>query len=380
MAKILVSGMAYDKGKSGISVYINNVLECLSRDHQLDVMMLEEDIAAFPVRNDNLNFIPVNSRWAKPVVNMLWHLFVLPLRIKRGKYDFIFLPAGNRRALLFNPAFTITTVHDLSQYHVPCKYDIFRMFYIKRILPYCVRHDDRIVAVSGSTRNDLVEFWRVPPEKITVNYNGYDARRFNRECDDSAVAEVKRKFAIRRNYILYISRIEYPGKNHINLIKAYEKLPDELKEKYELVLGGSFWAGAEPVKEYAAGSPDRDSINFIGFVPNEELPALYHGASLYVFPSFFEGFGLSLVEAMACGVSVACSNNSSLGEIGGEAALQFDPDNPEEISECMSALLQDEELRDNMIEKGMRRAENFDWQKHAEKIVELYGQRRKTAQ
>ncbi|MFA7232350.1 MAG: glycosyltransferase, partial [Victivallaceae bacterium] len=136
-----------------------------------------------------------------------------------------------------------------------------------------------------------------------------------------------------------------------------------------------FWPGAEPVKEYAEKSPVKDSIKFIGFVNNAVLPDLYRDATLYIFPSLFEGFGLSLVEAMACGVPAACSNNSSLAEVGGDAVITFDPENPDDIAFAMNKMLSSRPLREDMINRGLLRAKDFDWNEHASKLVEMYEKR-----
>lgn len=366
--------MAYDGGKSGISVYMNNMIMELARKHLVYVVMLESDIECFPAAdNPNIRFIKISNLLGRPVINMFWHLLVLPFMIMRGKYDFIFLPAANRRALLFYPFYTIAVVHDLSQYHIPAKYDLFRMFYIKRILPFCVRRANQLIAVSGSTMNDLIRFWKIPPEKIRIIYNGYDHKLYN--CEERAEPQLAAAGGTEKEYILYISRIEHPGKNHLNLIKAYETLPENIRNKYDLLLAGSFWQGSEPVKRYAEQSFCRDSIKFTGYIENSALPSLYRNASLYAFPSLFEGFGLSLLEAMASGVPVICSNNSSLAEVAGEAALKFDPLSVHQIMKCMESVLSDRSLRIKMIESGLQRVKDFDWTKNADKVIELYEKR-----
>jgi glycosyltransferase involved in cell wall biosynthesis len=374
MYKILISGMAYDGGKSGISVYMNNMVRELAREHQVYIVMLESDIERFPAADSsNIRFIKISDLLRNPLINMFWHLLILPFMIMRGKYDFIFLPAANRRAFLFYPFYAIAVAHDLSQYHISGKYDIFRMFYIKQILPFCVRRANQLIAVSNSTRADLIKFWKIPPEKICVIYNGYDHKLYNNK--GITEPQPNPENGIEKNYILYISRIEHPGKNHLNLIKAYEKLSEAIRNKYDLALAGSFWPGSEPVKEYAEQSFCRDSIKFPGYIDGTALPSLYRKASLYVFPSLFEGFGLSLLEAMACGIPVVCSNNSSLAEVAGKAALKFDPLDVCQIAACMERALSDEELRGKMVQAGLRRINDFDWRKNADKVIELYEKR-----
>ncbi len=353
MYRILSSAMGYDGGKSGISEYINQVTEHLCREHQVDLLILEQDREVFPLpESDNLRFITFSGRYAKPALNMLWHSLILPFRINFSEYDFVFLPAGNRRLFARCPKPCLVTFHDLSQFHIPGKYDALRMFYIKKIVPALLKRTaDLVFAVSSSTKRDIVEYYKYPEEKIEVNYNGYNAGRFESEGGDAET--VKQNYKLTKPYILYVARIEHPGKNHLNLIKAYEQLPEELKESYEMVFAGSQWLGGDAVTEYWEKSPDKDRIKFLGFVKNDMLPGLYRGASIYAFPSFFEGFGIPLLEALSSGVPSICANTSSLPEVGGDAVLTFSPDKPEEIRDRLVEVMENADLRKEMVCKGV---------------------------
>ena len=166
--KILLSAIPFDNGKSGISVYIREVVKALeAQGHDLTLIVEDDGAAEF----ERFDLIRIKKRRA--LFSMLYSLFILPWRINWKKYDFCIMLAANRRVFCRYPVFTIAVVHDLSQYHIPVKYDRFRMFYIKRVLPYYVRKAQSIAAISQSTRNDLVKYWHVPEEKITVVYNGF---------------------------------------------------------------------------------------------------------------------------------------------------------------------------------------------------------------
>ena len=369
MYKIFISLMAYDRGQSGISDYINNVVAELSKEHQLFLLILQSDVENFPIRNDNIKLITVSDKLAKPIYNMLWHLFILPFKYNFRKFDFIFLPAGNRRIFAYFPNFTITTFHDLSQFHIENKYDSFRMFYIKKIIPFFLKKVDGIVAVSQATKDDLIKFYNCPAELIHVAYNGYDSKKFNSSPAEKTIQDILPED---KKYLLYVARVEHPGKNHLNLIKAYELLSPELKAEYNLVCAGGWKERSEEVLAYKEDSSDRDNINFTGFFPSEDLIDLYKNASLFVMPSFYEGFGIPLVEAMACGIPVACSDRGPLPEVVGDAALLFNPDNPEEIAGKITEMLQDAKLSKELIDKGNGRLENFQWKLHCEKILQLY--------
>ena len=214
--KILLSAIPFDNGKSGISVYIREVVKALeAQGHELTLIVEDDGAKEF----ERFELIRIKKRNA--LFSMLYSLFILPFRVKWKKYDFCIMLAANRRVFCRYPLFTIAVVHDLSQYHVPVKYDKFRMFYIKKVLPHYVRKAQSIVAISESTKKDLIKYWHIPEEKITVVYNGF--------TPPAPVQTEKLK------QILYISRIEHPGKNHLNLLKAFELLPENLRSTYTLV-------------------------------------------------------------------------------------------------------------------------------------------------
>lgn len=369
MYRILSSAMGYDAGQSGISEYMDNTIRILASEHKVDLIISESDSSIFPADGlPNLKLLKYPDQLSKPAVNMLWHLFVLPFTIDFKKYDFIFLPAANRRLFCRYPIPSIATVHDLSQFHVKGKYDVFRTFYIKKTVPLFLKKIQCIMAVSNSTGNDITKYFGIDKNKITVNHNGYSPGIL-----DGSPADFKAEWLNPdKKYILYVARIEHPGKNHMNLIKAYEKLPKKIKNEYELVLAGRPWNRSAKVTEYAEASEDREKIHFTGFLPDQELRGLYMKASIFVFPSFFEGFGLPLLEAMAAGLPTACSNTSSLPEVGGDAVLTFDPAQPDDISSKIMDIVNNEPLREKLIKKGKKRLEHFSWKKHCETIIKTY--------
>ena len=355
--KILLCAIPFDKGKSGISVYIREVVKALeSAGHELALIVEEDGAREFE------RFELIRIRQGNALFSMLYCLFVLPWRINWKKYDFCIMLAANRRVFCRFPIFTVAVVHDLSQYHVPVKYDRFRIVYIKKVLPHYVRKAQSIVAISHSTKEDLIKYWKIPEEKIRVVYNGFTP-------PEKVETEKKKQ-------ILYISRIEHPGKNHLNLLKAFELLPENLRKEYTLVMAGAPWSGAETVLEYAKNSSCADRFQFTGFVESERLPELYAQSSMYIFPSHFEGFGLSLLEAMHAGLPCSCSNNSSLGELGKGAAELFDPAKPEDIGRAMKQILGSPAYQCELIARGKEKAKNFSWQKTAEGLVDVYKQKR----
>ena len=312
-------------------------------------------------------------RWTRrPVLSMLWHLFVLPFWIwrHRREFDGFAILAANRRVCAFYPLPTTATIHDLANFHIPGKYSRLRMFYLAHILPHFAKKAQHLVAVSGATKADMVEFWHCRPERVTVLYNGLpnDLGK-NAEAQDQA-GPVPCCGILAA--VLYISRIEHPGKNHVRLIEAYSSLPPELAAAHPLVLAGADWKDADTVHAAAERSPFASQIRFTGFVPDDKMEALWASAGFYVFPSLFEGFGLSLAEAMARGIPCACSNNGSLGEIAGDAAATFDPADADDIARALRTLLSETaEERAARVARGIAQASRFSWHDHAAGLVRL---------
>ena len=399
--RLLVSCVPYDGGKSGISVYVREVVAALAaQGHELTLLcepgeelrlgretLDDRRGKTSRLASDVPCQIPSISapRWTRrPALSMLWHLFVLPFWIRRhrGDFDGFFICAANRRVCAFYPLPTAATVHDLANFHIPGKYSRLRMFYLAHVLPHYAKKAQHLVAVSGATKADMVKFWHCRADQVTVLYNGLSRGRDERDQKDKRDVEGERAIASissianipSSSAILYISRIEHPGKNHVRLIEAYSRLPRETAAAHPLVLAGADWKDAEAVHAAAAASPNAAFIRFTGFVTGEKLAEVWAEAGFYVFPSRFEGFGLSLVEAMARGIPCACSNNGSLGEIAGDVALTFDPGSVDEIAAALARLLDESAAeREARIKRGFEWIKRFSWEDHAKGIVELIG-------
>ena len=401
--RLLVSCVPYDGGKSGISVYVREVVAALAaQGHELTLLcepgeelrlgretLDDRRGKTSRLASDVPCQIPSISapRWTRrPALSMLWHLFVLPFWIRRhrGDFDGFFICAANRRVCAFYPLPTAATVHDLANFHIPGKYSRLRMFYLAHVLPHYAKKAQHLVAVSGATKADMVKFWHCREDQVAVLYNGLSRGRDERDQKDKRDVEGERAIASissianipSSSAILYISRIEHPGKNHVRLIEAYGKLPREMAAAHPLVIAGADWKDAEVVHEAAKRSPNAAFIRFTGFVDAADMPRLWSEAGFYVFPSLFEGFGLSLVEAMGRGIPCACSNNGSLGEIAGDVALTFDPYDVDSIAEALKNLLDEsQEARVARVTRGREWIKRFSWEDHARGIAKLLGQK-----
>lgn len=367
--KIFVSVLAFDDGKSGVADYIISVVKELCKNHQLDLLIHRSDAEIFPVKHKNISYRYVSERLKKPLLSMLWHLYCLPFVIKAKQYDVVLLPAGNRRLLARYPKHTVVTFHDLSQYHIPDKYDALRMFYVKNIVPHYLKKAPIIMAISENTKNDLIKYYHLSTSRVDVNYNGYSPDKLKTNVSE---AELRQVHKLTRPYILYNSRIEHPLKNHLNLIRAFELLQEEIRDQYDLVLTGINGNGSDVVMDYVKSSPAKKNIKFMGYVDNRYMAAFYKYAVLYVFPSLYEGFGIPLLEAMASGIPVICSNRSSLPEIGGDAVMTFDPEMSADIALKMLMVLINADLQKKMVNNSLERVKLYSWQRHVEHILDLF--------
>jgi glycosyltransferase involved in cell wall biosynthesis len=375
--RIGISAFAGDGGKSGISQYMANIcgrLVELAPRHELIAFVGDADAHWVQSWHPRLQVVAFPDRIAHPVVSIGWHLLALAPTLARHDCDLVFMPAGNRRLAWRYGVPSVGTVHDLSQLHVPQKYDALRTFYIMRVLPAMMRRLDRVIAVSESTRRDLESYARVAPTRIRVIHNGADLTRFSPDAAGAARDTVARELGIDAPYLLYIARLEHPGKNHVRLLEAFHRLQRRRGRSHHLVLAGGRWSGVEAIDAKVSELGLAGQVHFTGFVPNEVLPALYRAADLLVFPSLFEGFGIPVLEAMASGTPVCASDRSSIPEVVGDAGLLFDPEDVDAMAAAMERLLDDSGLRARCVAAGLERAAGFTWDRAAATVLETLEQ------
>ncbi len=368
--KVGITTFGGDSGQSGISSYIVNLLHDMPRiasdDDQFEVLVSAADVGVF-IGAGHARIKPwIDTKAPRSQIkDVLWHSYYLPRLCRSRKYDVLFLPAGNRRLPWSAPCPTVGTVHDMSWKHVPFKYDSRRTLYLEKVLPELVRRLDMVITVSESSKRDIVSYTGTPEERIRVVYNGADTTLFSPGDPEVSRARVAERYHVDGPYILYVSRIEHPGKNHVRLIRAYNQLRSRTGLPHKLLLVGADRERAAEVHAEARQSPYADDIIFPGFAARGDLPHLYRGCSLFVFPSLYEGFGIPVAEAFHCHVPVACSNVSALPEVAGDAAELFDPLDVSSIAFAMENVLTDPNRSESLIARGCQRAPLFTWQRTA---------------
>ena len=263
---------------------------------------------------------------------------------------------------------TVLTVHDLIFRHLPEHHKPLNRWYLNLTMPLYCRRATHIIAISACTRRDLIAAYDVPPKKITVVHEAA-APRF-RPPPSEAVEAVRAQYGLPERYLLSVGTIE-PRKNLTRLLEAFETLHAEGLTDGLVIVGrrgwlyGDFFARLEQ-------SPARDAVIFPGYVPDEDLPAIYAGAQALALPSLYEGFGLPVLEAMACGTAVACSRTSSLPEISGNVALHFEPNDVESLTATLRHLLRDVSLRADLRQRGLEQAARFSWDRVAAETEAIY--------
>ncbi len=265
---------------------------------------------------------------------------------------------------------TLLTVHDLSFVRDPASAAPGLRDYLNVVVPRSVARADHILADSAATRADLVELYHTPPEKITVLYCGlHDS--FRAVTDPAALAAVRARYGLgAAPFILAVSTLQ-PRKNYLRLIQAFARLPE--LDINLVFAGGKGWLYDEIFAEVERQRVQRRVI-FAGFVADADLPALYSAARVLAYPSLYEGFGLPMLEAMACGTPVVASTASCLPEVAGDAARLVAPTDVDALAAALAQVVTDETLRADLVAKGRARAAQFSWEASARQLLGVYAQ------
>ncbi len=263
---------------------------------------------------------------------------------------------------------TVMTVHDLIFRHLPEHHKQLNRWYLNWTMPLYCRRADHLIAVSEATRRDIIAAYRVPPEKVSVIYEAA-APHFRPQSEEEQV-RVRRAYGLPERYILYVGTIE-PRKNLERLLQAWVPLYQAHECPPLVIVGKRGWL-SDGFFAALEACPAREGVILTGYVQDGDLPAVYSGATAFVFPSLYEGFGLPPLEAMACGTPVVCSNASSLPEVVGDAALLVDPLDGAALQQALRRLAADGELQGALRSQGLARSAAFTWRKAAQRTLSVY--------
>jgi glycosyltransferase involved in cell wall biosynthesis len=267
----------------------------------------------------------------------------------------------------------VVTLHDLTFLRFPESFPASQRWRLRWLTPANARRAAVVIAGSEHAKRDIHATYGIPPERIAVIHHAPDPR-FRPVRDDA----VLRRLGIRAPYVLSVGRLN-PRKNLPALLRAFERMRPRLREPVQLVIAGQPDFRADRFDALVGASPWRADVIRTGYVSDEDLPALYSGAALFVFPSLAEGFGLPPLEAMACGTPVICSHASSLPEVVGDAALLVAPDSVEEMAAALLRVLGEPHLRATLARRSLERAARFTWQAAAQQTLDVYRRARGVA-
>jgi len=272
----------------------------------------------------------------------------------------------------FCPAPVVATIHDLAFEHLPETFTRRGAFQLKLTVRGTARRAARIATVSEFSRQDLLKTYGLAPEKVAVTYNGLEEHFTPTPDRADEAAAIRQRFGIARDFILAVGSLQ-PRKNLVRLIRAYARLRNEQPDfKQQLVIvGRKLWLHHEIFAEVAR-QPWAQDVILTGYVADDDLPPLYRAARVFVYPSLFEGFGLPPLEALACGTTVVTSDNSSLPEVVGDAALLIEAQDEAAIAQAILQAANDEALRTRLRAAGLERAKLFTWRAAAEQTLALY--------
>ncbi|SRR6266487_113281 len=374
--RIAIDYTAAIRQGAGIGNYVRNLVDAmLAQDPRNQYTLLTSGHPTpghpFP-KADNVRgrSIIIPDRY----LNILWYRWRLPLHatlftgmvdIYHGP-DFVLPPINGKVR-------KVVTVHDLAFLEHP-EYAVPQLAaYLNKVVPEAVASADVVATVSQATSQTLIEYFKTPREKITIIPNGIRSY-FRRITDPILLAATRYKFGLKHPLVLGVGTLE-PRKNHPGLIKAFHKAQSAATKKQRPAMlalaGGPGWLYDE-TQQLIAKLKLENKVRFLGRVTELELITLYSMADVFVFPSFYEGFGVPPIEAMACGAPVITSNSSSLPEVVGDAALLIDPHNTGELARAILQVLENEQLRDELCQKGYARAQHFTWPKSASKMLSVY--------
>jgi glycosyltransferase involved in cell wall biosynthesis len=357
--------------KTGVGNYVHNLLLNLAKIDTINNYMLffqslrhldNEKITCYAFTHKKI----VAIRAPKPLLDFFWYKLKFPsIELLTGKVDIFH---SNFYPPLIKKGKSIVTIYDMSFFAYSALQTKAVQGFRNKVLESYHRAS-KIITISNFSKTEILKFLDIPEEKIEVIYPGVTVNE--PKYSNSDEEKLLSKYQLSGSYILFVGTIE-PRKNIDVLLKAFEILLQKHKDRYELVIVGRLGWKYEEFLRKLRSSRAQSRIRMLGYVPDNDLPFIYKHASLFVYPSIYEGFGLPVLEAMANEVPVITSNLSSLPEVAGDAALLVNPHDEEQIAEMIDKVLSDSELRRQLIKRGRERVKKFSWMETAKQTLKLY--------
>jgi glycosyltransferase involved in cell wall biosynthesis len=347
--------------ETGNETYVVNLLEHLARDRGVECGAALVPDSAPPPQLRDVEFVPLSSHgnWARL-------LYALPYACRQWKADILHVTYAGP---LLAPCPMVVTVHDVAFKRYPQFFSFRDRLLFATLLPTTLRRASAVIAVSRHAQQEIL--WAYPYLAGKVHVTPEAPGASFRPVDQEELLEpVRFRYGIHAEYVLAVGNIQ-PRKNLLRLIQAFALLRQQRASLQLVVVGQAQWKSSAVYVEVQRLGLEQDVV-FTGYVPEEDLVLLYNGAQIFAYPSVYEGFGLPILEAMACGTPVVTSSVSSMPEVAGEAALLVAPDDVQAIAEAMSTLLRDENLRHTMGARGLEHTKRFSWEETARHTLAAY--------
>lgn len=298
---------------------------------------------------------------------IVWDLAVLPRLVKKYKID-VLLHTKNSMPPSVLGVPSALVVHDMMYFIHPEVYKRSDQFYTRNLMRLSIPRANQIIAVSHNTKKDLEDiFPKIPGERMSVVHEN-SLPKFTQECTEAELDAFRKKHSLPKDYLLFTGSLS-PRKNLERLLQVFATIQD--KVEYDLVItGGKAWK-QRTIFQVLEELGLEKRVHILGFVEDEDMPLLYKGARVYIYPSLYEGFGIPVLEAYNAGVPVLCSNVSSIPEVAGEAAVYFDPTNNEDMAQKIVDAVNNDALLAELKEKGAARAQEFSWKRSSQQIIDI---------
>ncbi len=348
----------------GVVVYTKNIIENLLKiDKKNEYVFLynTRSLMGTYSKYKNVKEIVIDMQ-----NKLLWDQIGVPKVVKSEKIDIIFNPKLS--IPLFAPSKKIFTMHGLEQFALPNVFKLYDHIYFRIMTPLYCRRANAIIVMTNTGKNDMIKYLKVSSNKIKVIYESYH-KRFEVIKNIENLLAIKQKYNLPEKYILFVGGLT-PLKNFSNIIKAFNTIKKKIPVKL-VVAGFKRWKYAKDL-ELIKKLKLQNNIITLGFVPDDDLPYLYNLAQCFIFPSLYEGFGIPLLEAQACGCPVICSITGCTPEVSGGAALLVNPYNYKEIEQAIYDILNNIDLREKLITAGLKNVKKFDWGETAKYTLELF--------
>lgn len=367
--RIGIDATALPSQPVGAGNYIIHLVRALARENERYDLL----VFAHPAGRELIG-VPESERfhWAvipgeNPVRRLLWEQFSLPGLARRNRLDLLHSLHYTRPWRL--PCLSVVTFHDMTFFLYPQLHTRSKQVFFPLVIRASARSANALIAVSDSTRRDSLRLLGIPAEKIFTTQLGVDPA-FHPIRDPKRWEEIRQKYQLPDRFILYVGLVE-PRKNLPGLIQAYHLAVERGIEHRLVIVGGFGWRYRQVLEEVEArGLQER--VRFTGYIPQVDLPIVYNLASLFVYPTLYEGFGLPALEAMACGTPVVTSDVASLPEIVGEAGILVPPGDQQALSQALQEVLGNQGLQDRLATKGPERASQFTWERTARQTLQVY--------